>query len=68
MIDDYVATVFCLRLRVELKACDNLDVIWVRYFPKSIKESTRNKNAGGSGGGRSQRIAGNVKISQGKNT
>ena len=35
--DDYVATIFCHRLGVELKACDRLDVIWDRYFYKGIK-------------------------------
>ena len=48
--DDYVATVFYLRLFVELKACDRLDVIWDRYFPKSIKGRTRNKRADWFGG------------------
>ena len=66
--DDYVATVFYLRLFVELKACDRLDVIWDRYFLKSIKGSTRNKRANGVGGGTRQHIAGNARIPQGKNT
>ena len=52
--DDYVATVFCPRLGVELEACDRLDVIWDKYFPKSIKGSTRNKTAYGAGGGTHQ--------------
>ena len=66
--DNYVATVFCPCLRVELKACDRLDVIWDRYFPKSIKGNTRNKRPDGAGGGTHQRTAGNAKIPQGKNT
>ena len=66
--DDYVATVFCPRLRIELKACNRLHVISDRYFPKSIKGSTRNKRADGADGGTRQRIAGNAKIAQGKNT
>ena len=59
--DDYVAIVFCPYLRVELKACDRLVVIWDRYFPKIIKGSTRNKTADGAGSGTHQRTAGNAK-------
>ena len=65
--DDYSSMLFVPRIRYEFLSCHRLDIIWDRYFPMSIKETTRDKRSADKDGGTRQRVVGSAKVPHGPN-
>ena len=56
--NEYADQVFLPYISKQLESCTRVDVVWDRYLPNSIKESTREKR----GKGIRRKVSGNTKL------
>ena len=43
MIELYIENVFIRHINKEIKCCQKIDIVWVQYFQRNIKEPARKK-------------------------